>query len=77
MTYWYEELLEMENRAAYHLNEREKLLDVGDPENEADDVPLKHRKGRVLSDSKCVDQRRKKRFRMDGWMKVRTDSRTF
>ena len=45
MTYRYEELLEMENRAAYHLNEREKLLDVGNPENEADDVPLKHRKG--------------------------------
>ena len=45
VTYRYEELLEMENRAAYHLNEREKLLDVGNPENEADDVPLKHRKG--------------------------------
>ena len=44
VTYRYEELLEMENRAAYHLNEREKLLDVGDPENEADDVPLKHGK---------------------------------
>ena len=29
VTYRYEELLEMENRAAYHLNEREKLLDVG------------------------------------------------
>ena len=45
MTYRYEDLLETENRAAYHLNEREKLLDVGNPENEADDVPLKHRKG--------------------------------
>lgn len=30
-----------------NLNRREDLLDVGDPEDEADDVPLKHRKGEV------------------------------
>lgn len=66
----------MENRAAYHLNEREKLLDVGDPENEADDVPLKHRKGEsYLIPNVWISG--EKRFRMDGWMKVRTDSRTF
>ncbi len=47
VTYRYEDLLEMENRAAYHLNRREDLLDVGDPEDEADDVPLKHRKGEI------------------------------
>ena len=45
VTYRYEDLLEMENRAAYHLNEREHLLQVGQPEDETDDMPLKHRKG--------------------------------
>ena len=47
MTYRYEDLLEMENRAAYHLNRREDLLDVGDPEDEADDVTFKTQKGEV------------------------------
>ena len=71
VTYRYEDLLEMENRAAYHLNEREKLLDVGEPENEADDVPLKHRKGEAyllpnvwISGEKTIQ---------DGRMDERTD----
>ncbi len=45
VTYRYDDSLEMENRAAYHVNERDDLFDIGNPEDETDDLPLKHRKG--------------------------------
>ena len=45
VTYRYDDLLEMENRAVYHVNERDDLFNIGNPEDETDDLPLKRRKG--------------------------------
>lgn len=43
--YRYEDLLKSYNQAAYGILDPEDLYHVGDPENEADDTMLKHRKG--------------------------------
>lgn len=43
--YQYEDLLELYNQAAYGILDLRELYDVGNPENEDDDIPLVHRDG--------------------------------
>lgn len=45
VTYRYDDLLELYNRAAYGIKERNFLFEIGDPEKEKDGMPLKHRRG--------------------------------